>query len=876
MSFEQTRKVRLTTIFGWLAAAFAAPYLFVFSNQGLPLRSLIVLFIAICGLSVYLNKCGRYNIARNLLFSSATLLLFVSASAFGRAAGEQLIYVPIIFAAVLLYDISEIKQLIFAIILILACWITLEITNYSLFDLGISPEQQLEYYYGNMVLTFAASIIVSLLYFKIYAQQNISNETQLKNARETEAIINYFATSLYRENTVDQILWDIAKNCISKFGFQDCVIYLLNEETNHLEQRAAYGPKNPVDHEITNCIQVPVGKGVVGYVAQTGKPELVPDTTRDDRYILDEKFRYSELAVPILYQNKVIGVIDSEHDDKNFFNTHHLNLLTTIAALGANKIMRAIAEEEKIKASSQQKQMEQIRQLEGVKARFFNQMSHEFRTPLTLILGLLNELKETCRLADQQAQLKIIQDNAHLLLQLINELIQLAKITDKLPVLESRQVNFSRLMHGTMGSLEPFALQKNVTVENNIPEKPLVMSLDEGKIEMLLINLLSNALMLSPEGQIVQVDTVENNDAIEVTVSGNAPDPEVVAQTGGIPISLKTETDGYGIGLELAKKLAAMHDGHLEVAFSETRYYFRLTMPLDPGRKEDPEQMLAGIESLRNSAEGNAKRIDFEEDNKNPLILIVEDSDYLRDFLYRILQNEFDLVQASDGEDGLKKSILHVPDLIISDIMMPKMDGLELCKKAKEMEVTSHIPVVLLTALADFQSKLNGLETGADYYLPKPFEPRELLTVTHNLIQHRKKMREHYSKKIVLRSQHAENMSADDRFLQRLIQLIEDNISDPDFKVEDLQKDLGISRMQLHRKLKALTNKSATEFMRTIRLKKAADMLRTGQDNVSQVAYQVGFNSLSYFTKCFKEQFGVPPSGYPPADYHVEKKSSTA
>jgi len=168
----------------------------------------------------------------------------------------------------------------------------------------------------------------------------------------------------------------------------------------------------------------------------------------------------------------------------------------------------------------------------------------------------------------------------------------------------------------------------------------------------------------------------------------------------------------------------------------------------------------------------------------------------------------------------------------------------------------------MLTALADMDSKLEGLETGADYYLAKPFEPRELLTVSNNLITQRKRLRDHFSRKILLKTQEWDNLNADELFLQKLVSMVEKHLSDTDFTVEHLQRELGISRMQLHRKLKALTDKSATEFIRTIRLRIAAEKLQAGQDNVSQIAYQVGFNSLSYFTRCFKEQFGVIPSAY--------------
>jgi YesN/AraC family two-component response regulator len=226
------------------------------------------------------------------------------------------------------------------------------------------------------------------------------------------------------------------------------------------------------------------------------------------------------------------------------------------------------------------------------------------------------------------------------------------------------------------------------------------------------------------------------------------------------------------------------------------------------------------------------------------------------------MASEFSLLEAVNGEEGCRLAMENVPDLVISDVMMPVMDGLQLCKNLKSSEITSHIPIIILTARADMESKLEGLEIGADYYLAKPFQAKELFTVSNNLVTQRNKLKEQFSKTVLLKSDTWEGSSADERFLQKLMSVVEANIADPDLSVEHLQKEMGISRMQLHRKLKALTDLSATEFIRSVRLKRAAEMLERGQDNVSQIAYQVGFNSLSYFAKCFKEQYGEIPSLY--------------
>jgi hypothetical protein len=233
MSFEFTRKKYLTNLFGILASISAFPYLFIFPYTYLVVSTIV--FILLSMGCLLLNKKGFHTLAKHGLLLNATVYLFITASSFGRAAGEHLIYLPVIFGAVLLYEFSEIKNLIFSIVIVIISLVTLELTDYSLFSNHLTPEEQLEYYYGNLGTTFALSIVIALLTFRLYEKQNHRNEQIIKTADELERTITYFSTSLYGKNTVDEILWDISKNCISQLGFQDCVIYLLNEETQKLE-----------------------------------------------------------------------------------------------------------------------------------------------------------------------------------------------------------------------------------------------------------------------------------------------------------------------------------------------------------------------------------------------------------------------------------------------------------------------------------------------------------------------------------------------------------------------------------------------------------------------------------------------------------------
>jgi DNA-binding response OmpR family regulator len=245
-----------------------------------------------------------------------------------------------------------------------------------------------------------------------------------------------------------------------------------------------------------------------------------------------------------------------------------------------------------------------------------------------------------------------------------------------------------------------------------------------------------------------------------------------------------------------------------------------------------------------------------------PIILIVEDTEDVRNYIKGFLESKYQINEAQDGNDGYEKALEIIPDLIVSDVMMPGMDGFQLCEKLKTDERTSHIPVILLTARASEGSKLEGLETGADDYIIKPFNSKELEIRIKNLIEQRQKLRERFTKDVTLSPKDISVTSADERFLNRAIAIIETHIGDQDFGVDIFGREIGLSHSQLHRKIRALTNHSPVEFIRTIRLKRALSLLKQKYGNVAEIAFEVGFNNPSYFTECFRKQFGKSPSDY--------------
>ncbi len=339
--------------------------------------------------------------------------------------------------------------------------------------------------------------------------------------------------------------------------------------------------------------------------------------------------------------------------------------------------------------------------------------------------------------------------------------------------------------------------------------------------------------------------------------------------------SYSKDQEGSGIGLALTKELVELHHGTIEAESTPGKgSCFTIYLPLGKDHlkadeiasgfttskeKEFPEELM----EAQDENEANVI-VENESGEAKPLLLVVEDNDDLRSYIRSYLIQEYQVSEAVDGEVGLEKAIEKIPDLIISDVMMPRMDGMELCRKLKTDERTSHIPVILLTAKAALEDKLEGLETGADDFITKPFDHHELMVRINNLITQRRKLQKIFGGSLgsIGQLSNSNITSMDKAFMQKAVDAVEGHIADAEFSVEQFGQEMNMSRMQLHRKLRALTNQPAGEFIRTIRLNKAAALLRAKSGNVAEIAYDVGFNNPSWFAECFQKQFGKLPSEY--------------
>jgi signal transduction histidine kinase/ligand-binding sensor domain-containing protein/DNA-binding response OmpR family regulator len=532
----------------------------------------------------------------------------------------------------------------------------------------------------------------------------------------------------------------------------------------------------------------------------------------------------------------------------------------------------------------EQEQTEKLQEIDQMKSRFFANISHEFRTPLTLILGPSENIIRKTTDDDTKKQVGSIKRNADRLLGLINQLLDLSKLESGELKVKASAGNIVSFVKGITMSFESFAERKDITLKVQITNEEIVTYFDKDKMVKILTNLLSNAFKFTAEGGeiIVSIKEVDMNSVvIRVKDTGIGISKEEIPMLFDrfyqVDSSQTRENEGTGIGLAHTKELVELHHGKISVDSKEREWTeFTVELPLgrehlnndeivkliEPMVKEtiiDEEEYLSPTTGIQSEISDNIV------DDKT-IILVVEDNADVREYIKDSLGEEHQIEEAMNGEQGLRKAEEIIPDLIISDIMMPKMDGNELTRLLKNNEKTSHIPVILLTAKSEKESKIEGLETGADDYLTKPFDTLELLVRIKNLIEQRKKLQDKFRKELTINPSDITVTSIDEQLLQRAIDAVENNISDSDFDTSMIAKEVGVSRMLLHTKLKALTGQSTGEFIRTLRLKRAAQLLQQGSGNVTQVAYDVGFQSLSYFAKTFRKQFGQSPSHYTSQD----------
>jgi signal transduction histidine kinase/DNA-binding response OmpR family regulator len=526
-----------------------------------------------------------------------------------------------------------------------------------------------------------------------------------------------------------------------------------------------------------------------------------------------------------------------------------------------------------------------LQEADQLKSNLFANISHEFRTPLTLILTPIEDkLASPSLAASEKESLRLVARNANRLLSLVNQLLDLTKLEAKKMELVVQQGDLKKFLTVVSASFDSLAENKNIRFEKSIALEAFDSWFDADKLEKIVNNILFNAFKFTPEGgqvRFVIAQSPQTND-LEITISDTGKGiPEDEQQHIFSPFyqSRQAADDarfGTGLGLSLVKELVNLYQGTIQLtSVLHEGTTLRITLPQTKERLPVFAVFMEEISAAgslatkpaadllpRHHDEINEEAALEREGMHEDTVLIVEDNDDLRNYIASTLQGEFVTLTAKDGIEGYALAVERIPDLVISDVMMPNLDGMGLTEKLKADERTSHIPVVLLTAKADRGSKIEGLQTGADDYLSKPFSSEELRIRIANLIEQRKKLAIIYRAGYSVAAAPPKEPSLNDKFLMKAKQLVEDNIADPGFGVEKMAEDMHLSRAQLFRKLKAIAGLSPNEFINEIRLQKAAHLILSKADTLTQIGYAVGFNEQSYFAKRFRKKFGVAPSEY--------------
>lgn len=520
----------------------------------------------------------------------------------------------------------------------------------------------------------------------------------------------------------------------------------------------------------------------------------------------------------------------------------------------------------------------QLEEATHAKLSFFTNVSHDFRTPLTLIADPINQLMESNHCTPQeQTLLNVVHKNVTILLRLINQILDFRKFENGKLEINFSQFNAAQSICEWAESFRSLSYRKhihfNITVTEHTEE--YVLTADAEKLERILYNLLSNAFKFTPEnGQIeIILSTFRREDSswlkLSVSDTGKGMSPEHIQHIFERFYQIDIHHTGSGIGLALAKAFTEMHHGQIRVeSIKDKGTTFIVEIPMtqpdfhneQTTNKIIPESLKEGAVLDADSNMGSSESEENTDENL-PTVLIIDDNQDVRNYIRFLLQQQYDIVEAENGLEGVKLALKYVPDAIICDVMMPVMDGMECCRKLKTEMQTSHIPVIMLTAYTMDEQKIKGYECGADSYLTKPFNGKILKARLQNLIENHLRLQNFFTDQTGMTSKPQLN-EADKGFVDKLRKEIEERLSNPDTNVENLGAALGFSRVQLYRKTKALTGYAPNELLRIARLKKAASLLAATEKSIAEVTYEVGFSSPSYFTRCFKEFFGESPTDY--------------
>lgn len=520
--------------------------------------------------------------------------------------------------------------------------------------------------------------------------------------------------------------------------------------------------------------------------------------------------------------------------------------------------------------------------LTELKLSFFTNISHELRTPLTLIVNPIEEISRQEHLSPKGLEyINVVRRNTNRMVRFINQLLDFRKAQSGKMKLKITNTNILALVDDIAAHFSEVANEKQIELVVAARVKMLFARVDAEKLDIVIYNLLSNAFKFTPEHKVISVVIDEGDKTGFFTI-------QVIDQGIGVPADKLNDIfelyyevekapgnnlEGTGIGLALCKEIVGLHHGHIEARNNSNEgLTVVLTLPLGIENTKEEQGLMTGslpqpkpIEANTVLPEPAAFKLPVKDKDRLPLVLLVDDNNELRRFLADQLKEYYHIVEARDGKEGLDLALELVPDLVISDVMMPVMDGIQLLDQLKGLVTTSHIPVILLTAKSSVENQIEGLRYGADYYITKPFQTDFILASIDNLLKQRKKVFDTLlatKKTLELSSGEIIITSRDESFLKDIIDIVENGMVDVAFNIDTVAESIGMGRTTFYKKFKSLTDLAPVEFVREMRLKRAKQFLDANGQNISQIAYAVGFNSARYFSTCFKEAYGVSPSEY--------------
>ncbi len=530
-----------------------------------------------------------------------------------------------------------------------------------------------------------------------------------------------------------------------------------------------------------------------------------------------------------------------------------------------------------------EEQAKKLLELDRLKSNFFANISHEFRTPLTLIMGQIESLLGASPGEFTRKKLKTALSNSKQLQALINRLLELSKLESGEFKMKIAYTELNSFLRKILSAFESLTERQNIGLEFKRHSNEIYLYIDREKIEEVFNNLISNAIKFTPENGTISMRISPNENesgyvSIFVSDTGIGLKPEDLSHIFDrfyqVDSSQTREYEGTGIGLAIVKELVQLHKGIISVK-SEVGKGTEFCIQLPPGKDQfinEPNiEFIEIVNNRENFVETETYTAELKEnEDENPeesdavkeVVLVVEDNSDMRAFIKENLENDFRVIESKNGDEGVKKALNYIPDLIITDVMMPAMNGFELTSRLKKDNKTSHIPIIMLTAKADEESKLKGLDTGVDDYLIKPFSTKELQARVNNLIKLRRLLKERYKEISAINPSEIEAKPIDKEFLNKVFSNINEHIEDPAYSVTILAGEVGMSVSQLNRKLNALINQSAGKLIRSTKLDYASQLLKNKAGNISEIAFRIGFSDTPGFTHSFKDKFGCSPSEY--------------